>query len=85
MFPDFDDSTLEAFIVQRAADVEPLRPINTTHEIPPVESPVRGLYLSNTVMVYPELNNGESVTRQAVKAAGQVMAAAVPAMPAVPV
>jgi protoporphyrinogen oxidase len=85
MFPDFDDSTLEAFIVQRAADVEPLRPINTTHEIPPVESPVRGLYLSNTVMVYPELNNGESVTRQAAKAAGQVMAAAVPAMPAVPV
>jgi protoporphyrinogen oxidase len=83
MFPDFDDSALEAFSVQRAQYVEPLRPINSTHEIPPVASPVRGLYLSNTVMVYPELNNGESVTRQAARSAAQVMAYAEQVEPAV--
>lgn len=65
MFPDFDTSQIEAFIVQRARYVEPLRPIGTTGEIPTIQTPVAGLYMGNTVMVYPELNNGESVTQLA--------------------
>jgi protoporphyrinogen oxidase len=65
MFPDFQESDMEAFIVQRARYVEPLRPIGTTDQIPPIKAPVDGLYLSNSAMVYPDLNNGESVTRLA--------------------
>lgn len=67
MFPDFNPDDLTAFIVQRARYVEPLRPLGTTDRIPDIETPVPGLYMSNTVMVYPELNNGESVTRLARK------------------
>lgn len=73
MFPDFDEAWLEAFIVQRARYVEPLRPIGTTDQIPPVRTPVERLYLSNTVMVYPALNNGESVTRLARQVAEMVL------------
>jgi hypothetical protein len=34
-----------------------------------VKTPVEGLYISNSTQVYPELNNGESITRLA----GQVI------------
>ncbi|MBN1284724.1 MAG: NAD(P)/FAD-dependent oxidoreductase [Anaerolineae bacterium] len=73
MFPDFDAAWMTDFIVQRARYVEPLRPIGTTGEIPPARTPVERLYLSNTVMVYPDLNNGESVTRLAGKVAARVL------------
>lgn len=62
MFPAFDPDDLVAFLVQHARYVEPLRPIGTTGQIPHIETPVERLYMCNTVMVYPELNNGESVT-----------------------
>jgi protoporphyrinogen oxidase len=62
MFPDFDESTICAFVVQRDRLVEPLRPIGTTDQIPDIVTPVQNLFMSNTVMVYPDLNNGESVT-----------------------
>lgn len=67
MFPDFDPDDLVEFMVQRARYVEPLRPLGTTDQIPTIETPVAGLYMANTVMVYPELNNGESITRLARK------------------
>jgi protoporphyrinogen oxidase len=72
MFPTFDDSQVTAFLVQRASHVEPLRPLGTTKEIPTMETPVRHLYLANTAMVYPDLNNGESVTMLAAKLADLV-------------
>lgn len=73
MFPDFDTANIEAFLIQRAAYVEPLRPIGTTHDIPTITTPVKRLYMGNTAMVYPELNNGESVTRLAQHIARQVL------------
>lgn len=72
MFPAFDESQVTAFLVQRARHVEPLRPLGTTHEIPTMETPVRRLYLANTAMVYPDLNNGESVTTLATELAALV-------------
>lgn len=74
MFPDFADSDIVAFIVQRAKYVEPIRPMGTLDEIPAIQSPVERLYMGNTVMIYPDLGNGEAVTRYAAKVAEQVIA-----------
>lgn len=74
MFPDFDESNIVEFIVQRAKYVEPIRPMGTLDEIPTIKAPVKGLYMGNTVMIYPELGNGEAVTRFADKVAEQVLA-----------
>ena len=74
MFPDFKDSDIAAFIVQRAKFVEPIRPMNTLDEIPTIQTPVDRLYMGNTVMIYPDLGNGESVTRFAMKVVDQLVA-----------
>lgn len=73
MFPTFDESNIVEFIVQRARYVEPIRPMGTLDEIPPLKTPVDRLYMGNTVMIYPELGNGEAVTRYAQKVVDQVM------------
>ncbi|MBL8161713.1 MAG: NAD(P)/FAD-dependent oxidoreductase [Anaerolineae bacterium] len=74
MFPDFDESNIVDFIVQRAKYVEPIRPMNTLDDIPSIKTPVEHLYMGNTVMIYPELGNGEAVSRFASKVADQVLA-----------
>jgi protoporphyrinogen oxidase len=74
MFPDYDESNIVEFIVQKARYVEPIRPMGTRHEIPSIKTPVERLYMGNTVMIYPELGNGEAVTRFAMKVADQVLA-----------
>jgi protoporphyrinogen oxidase len=74
MFPDFDESNIIEFIVQKARYVEPIRPMGTRGDIPNIKSPVDRLYMGNTVMIYPELGNGEAVTRYAMKVADQVLA-----------
>jgi protoporphyrinogen oxidase len=74
MFPTFDESNIVEFIVQRAKYVEPIRPMGTLDEIPPIKTPLSRLYMGNTVMIYPELGNGEAVTRYALKVAEQVLA-----------
>ncbi|MCB9455991.1 MAG: NAD(P)/FAD-dependent oxidoreductase [Anaerolineaceae bacterium] len=74
MFPDFDESLITEFWVHRAKYVEPIRPMNTLDEIPPMQTPVERLYMGNTVMIYPELGNGEAVTRYAAKIADRVIA-----------
>ena len=73
MFPDFQETWITDFLVQRARYVEPLRPMGTTDQIPSVQTPVEQLYLSNTVMLYPDLNNGEAVTLFAQKVVRQVL------------
>ena len=74
MFPDFDERNIVEFIVQKARYVEPIRPMGTRGDIPTIKAPVDRLYMGNTVMIYPELGNGEAVTRYAVKVAEQVLA-----------
>ncbi|HEX2908927.1 MAG TPA: NAD(P)/FAD-dependent oxidoreductase [Phototrophicaceae bacterium] len=75
MFPNFDEQNIVDFIVQRAKYVEPIRPMGTRHEIPPVKTPVSGLYMGNTVLIYPELGNGEAVTRFAAQLATSILTA----------
>jgi protoporphyrinogen oxidase len=72
MFPDFDESDIVEFIVQKARYVEPIRPMGTRDEIPTIKTPVERFYMGNTVMIYPELGNGEAVTRFATKVVQQV-------------
>jgi protoporphyrinogen oxidase len=74
MFPDFDESCITEFFVQRARYVEPIRPMGTLDEIPSIRTPVDRLYMGNTVMIYPDLGNGEAVTRFALKVIEQVLA-----------
>jgi protoporphyrinogen oxidase len=74
MFPDYDVADIEAFLVQKTGFVEPLIPIGKTDQIPEIQTPLPGLYLSNSVMVYPALNNGESITQLARRTAQTVLA-----------
>src|SRR5258706_1428775 len=74
MFPEFDESWITEFFVHRARYVEPIRPIGTLDQIPAIKSPVERLYMGNTVMIYPDLGNGEAVTRFAQKVIDQVLA-----------
>jgi hypothetical protein len=74
MFPNFDDNDIITFIVQRAKFVEPIRPMNTLDDIPTIQTSIERLYMGNTVMIYPDLGNGESVTRFALKVVEQVVA-----------
>ncbi len=74
MFPNFAESDIVEFIVQKAKYVEPIRPMGTLDEIPLVKTPVDRFYMGNTVMIYPELGNGEAVTNYAQKVADAVLA-----------
>jgi protoporphyrinogen oxidase len=73
MFPDFDENWITDFIVQRARYVEPIRPMGTLDDIPTIKSPIDRLYVGNTVMIYPNLGNGEAVTRFTNKITEQVI------------
>ncbi|MEM9950362.1 MAG: NAD(P)/FAD-dependent oxidoreductase [Chloroflexota bacterium] len=81
MFPDFDQSLIKDFIVQRARYVEPIRPLGTLDQIPSIATPISNLYMGNTAMFYPDLSNGEAVTKFATKLAQQIIAE-MPTLPA---
>ena len=65
MFPDFERHWIRYFIMNRARLVEPLHPVNGTHLIPPVHTPITNLYLATNAQIYPALTNGESISRKA--------------------
>jgi protoporphyrinogen oxidase len=69
MFPDFDQRCIRYFLVHRERYVEPLHGLNSTHLIPKVITPIKNLFLATTAQIYPELTNGESVSRHACQAA----------------
>ena len=68
MFPDFRRESIRHMFVHRERLVEPIHPLNGMPLIPEMSTPVRDLYLVNAGQIYPELTNGESVTRHARKA-----------------
>ncbi len=70
IFPDFDRRSIRYFLVHRERYVEPLHGLNSAHLIPQVKTPVKNLYLATTAQIYPELTNGESVSRKARNVAG---------------
>lgn len=65
MFPDFKRESIRHMLVHRERLVEPIHPLNGTHLIPKLTTPVKNLFLVNAAQIYPELTNGESVTRHA--------------------
>jgi hypothetical protein len=65
MFPHFDERWIRYFLVQRARYVEPLHGLNESQLIPTIKTPIEQLYLATTAQIYPQLTNGESVTRHA--------------------
>lgn len=65
MFPDFDESCIQYFLIHRERFVEPLHKINETDSVPKVKTPIENLYLATTAQIYPALTNGESVSRHA--------------------
>lgn len=69
MFPDFDETTVREFQIHRERYVEPLHSLNAFHKIPPIQTPIAGLFLVTTAQIYPALTNGESVSRHAWQAA----------------
>jgi protoporphyrinogen oxidase len=75
MFPDFQLSWMREFRASRTRYVEPLHPLNSAHLIPPVQTPVEGLFLATTAQIYPALTNGESVSRHARDVAQTVVTA----------
>lgn len=74
MFPQFQREWVKHMLVHRERLVEPIHPLNGLHLIPTLETPVKNLYLANAAQIYPELTNGESVTRHAYKALQAVVA-----------
>jgi protoporphyrinogen oxidase len=73
MFPDFDESWVQYFLIHRERYVEPLHKINETDFVPEVKTPVENLYLTTTAQIYPALTNGESVSRHAREASEIVL------------
>ncbi len=73
MFPSFHADHVRYFLVHRERYVEPLHGLDSTSLIPPIVTPIRGLFLATTSQIYPGLTNGESVTRHARQAAGIVL------------
>jgi len=65
MFPAFDPEWVRFSLVHRERFVEPVRSIHRTWGTPNIATPVQGLYLATTAQIYPQLTNGESVSRHA--------------------
>jgi len=74
MFPHFRRESIKHMFVHRERLVEPIHPLNGLDQIPPIQTPVKNLYLANTGQIYPELTNGESVTRHARRATDTILA-----------
>jgi protoporphyrinogen oxidase len=72
MFPGFTPNRIRYFLVHRERFVEPIHRIDGSAQIPAIDTPVSGLHLVTTAQIYPQLTNGESVTRHARQAAAQI-------------
>jgi protoporphyrinogen oxidase len=65
MMPEFDRGWIRYFSVQRERFVEPLHPLNGTHLIPQIQTPLENLYLATNSQIYPALTNVESICKKA--------------------
>ena len=73
MFPDFRRAWIKQLFVHRERLVEPIHALDSLDQVPPIQTPVKNLYLANTGQIYPELTNGESVSRHARRAAETIL------------
>jgi protoporphyrinogen oxidase len=72
MFPSFHPSWVRHARVHRERYVEPLFHRGQWRRIPPLVTPVEGLFLVNLTQIYPALTNGESLTRHAHRSAEEI-------------
>jgi protoporphyrinogen oxidase len=72
IYPDFRDDDIIAAPVFKARHVEPLHPLGSFGTVPPIETPLDGLWLGSTKHFYPRLNNGDAVTRLGAQLAAAV-------------
>lgn len=72
MFPKFDVQQIREFRIHRERYVEPLHRLQEQHKTPKIKTPVERLYLVTTAQIYPDLTNGESVSRHAAFAANEI-------------
>lgn len=75
--PRFDARSVRYVLVHRERYVEPLHRMGGADPIPSMTTPIPGLYLVTTAQIYPQLTNGESVTRHARQAAEVIAADAI--------
>ncbi len=73
MFPSFDRSWIRYFLIHRERYAEPLHRLNGTDHIPSIITPVENLYLITSAQIFPQLTNGESVSRHARRAAQMIL------------
>lgn len=73
MFPDFDRSWVERYHVWHADHAQPVITPHYTRVMPPVESGVRGLYLSGMAQVFPE-DRGTNYAVRGGRRAGRLVA-----------
>jgi protoporphyrinogen oxidase len=73
MFPNFERSWIRYFLIHREQYVEPIHGLKSAHLIPGVKTPIENLFLATTAQIYPDLTNGESVSRHARQAAQLVL------------
>lgn len=77
MFPTLRPEQILHVAVHRARHVEPLHPLRPDGSVTiplDVRTPVSGLYLATSAQIYPDLTNGESVSRHAERVAELVAA-----------
>lgn len=65
MFPTFQPEWVRYCLIHRERYVEPIRSIHEVRNTPEIITPVGGLYLATTAQIYPQLTNGESVSKHA--------------------
>ncbi|MFD3652174.1 NAD(P)/FAD-dependent oxidoreductase [Streptomyces sp. NPDC058620] len=73
MFPDFDRSWVERYHVWHAEHAQPVITPHYTRVMPPVESGIRGLYLSGMAQVFPE-DRGTNYAVRGGRRAGRLIA-----------
>ncbi len=78
MFPEFRREWIRHVFVERERLAEPIYPLNAADHIPPIQTPVKNLYLANTGQIYPEPTSGESITCLARRAAKTILDGAQP-------
>lgn len=73
MFPEFRDESIQHFIVNRGRFIDPIHLMGRTEDIPEVQTPIEGMYLSTTAQVFPDWNTAESVIQLAQKTARMLL------------
>ncbi len=73
MFPSFSPDMIRYSMLHRERFVEVVRTIETPFPDLSISTPIQNLYLATTAQIYPQLTNGESVTKHAQMACAEIL------------